>query len=899
MQLREIHIDSFGILRDRHAKGLSSGINVIHGPNEFGKTTLLNFIRRILFGFPDRRFKGNPYRVHGGAAHFGRLVCQLADGKTVIISRREGIDGGPLKILMDNTELSDQKELNRILDGVGGAFYQNVYAIDLDVLGKKESLEEDEVKSHIYGAGLGLGNISLKDIRDEFTGRAEEFFKPAGRNQKIPELHREILTLEQEIRQIKTDLSKYDALVNQRDKLTDTVVLLNSQIRTLEKEQRKLENQRNLFPEFVALVCAEKRLSELEVLPLFTEGAPSELEKLKSKITILDGQIEEETGEVRKLQSERDNLVYDEIIIEKEAAITSLQRNSEKYISASNDIGGVKQERDRLKERTRERIQKLGQGWAEDSVRIFNLSLLQEDKIRLTRDKLGDANRTIDGAKNKLELHRDRKRQESSKRFAAPALLKYAIYSMAALGLISAVLGFNANQTWLAVLSTTVSVIGVGFIIFMLFSKTSSLPDSLEHLYEEELSKAEKDFDELNNEWSNFLESINLDRDSSPDAADQAVVEIKGIKNDLESLDREQRRIQEMHTAIKSVEELHNNVATSFPKSKVSDDVATNIEIFNQILKEAKEAETKKKGIEGQIRRLTTKVGGIKEKKRQAEEELQRYISSTGAKDEDDFKIKCGIFNETEEQKGIIKRSGEIIQKTIGMGEHFDSFIQSVSSTTPDEIVSKLSEIEPQLQELERKRAYADQEIGEKRNEINRLSSNEDLLEKQSELEFKKQRLRDYATDWVIPEIALFVRDKAICQNETIRQPEVIKAAKDIFTNITNQAYSMIIKSAETNEIKIQDAMGRGKSIPEMSRGTKEQLYFAMRLGLIKDYEAKKEPMPIVMDDILVNFDDDRGPFAIKELAKFARDRQVVVLTCHKNALDLYKSLGAKEITFD
>jgi uncharacterized protein YhaN len=899
MQLREIHIESFGTLRDRHAIGLSSGINVIHGPNEFGKTTLLNFVRRILFGFPDRRFKGNPYRVSGGAAHCGRLVCKLANGKTVIISRREGIDGGPLKILMDNTELFDQKELNRILDGIGGGFYQNVYAIDLDVLDKKESLEEDEVKSHIYGAGLGLGNISLKDIRDEFTNRAEEFFKPAGRNQRIPELYREILALEQDIRQIKTDLSKYDALVNDRDKLMDTVVLLNSQIRTLEREQRKLENQRNLFPEFVTLVRAEKRLSELEVLPLFTEGAPSELERWKSQITALDGQIEEETRELRKLQSERDNLLVNQIIIEKEADITSLQRNSEKYISAFNDVGGIEQERDRLRKRTRERIQKLGQGWTEESVKTFNLILLQEDKIHLTRDELSDANRIIDSAKNKLELYRDRKRQESSKTFAAPALLKYAIYSMAVLALIGAVLGFNANQTWLAALSTTVFVIGLGFILFMLFSKTSSLPDSLEHLYEEELFKAEKDFSELKNEWSKFLESINLDRDLSPDAADQALAEIKGIKNDLELLDREEKRIQEMHIAIKSVEKLHNNVATSFPKSKVSNDVATNIAIFNQILNEAKETETKKKGIEVQIRRFNTRIGGTKEKKRQAEAELQRYVSSVGAKGEDDFRIKCGIFNETQEQKGIIKRSKEIIQKTIGMDERYDNFIQSVSSTTPDEIGSKLKEIESQMQELERKRADADQEIGEKRNEINRLSSNDDLLEKQSELEFKKQRLRDYATDWVIPEIALFVRDKAIMQNETIRQPDVIKAAKDIFTNITNHAYSMIIKSAETNEIKIQDAMGGGKSIPEMSRGTKEQLYFAMRLGLIKDYEVKKEPMPIVMDDILVNFDDDRGPFAIKELATFARDRQVIVLTCHKNAIELYKSLGAKEVTLD
>ena len=83
-----------------------------------------------------------------------------------------------------------------------------------------------------------------------------------------------------------------------------------------------------------------------------------------------------------------------------------------------------------------------------------------------------------------------------------------------------------------------------------------------------------------------------------------------------------------------------------------------------------------------------------------------------------------------------------------------------------------------------------------------------------------------------------------------------------------------------------------------MSRGTREQLYFAMRLGLIQVSETKSEPMPVVMDDILVNFDDDRRPAAIEGLAEFSADRQVIVLTCHKNTFDIYESFGARKVAF-
>ena len=44
----------------------------------------------------------------------------------------------------------------------------------------------------------------------------------------------------------------------------------------------------------------------------------------------------------------------------------------------------------------------------------------------------------------------------------------------------------------------------------------------------------------------------------------------------------------------------------------------------------------------------------------------------------------------------------------------------------------------------------------------------------------------------------------------------------------------------------------------ELSRGTAEQLYLALRFGLIEEFARHAEPLPVVMDDILVNFDEAR-----------------------------------------
>ena len=62
MEIREIQIDGFGVFSASKLKGVSSGLNIIYGPNEFGKTTLLEFIRCMLVGFPvkTRQFESSP-----------------------------------------------------------------------------------------------------------------------------------------------------------------------------------------------------------------------------------------------------------------------------------------------------------------------------------------------------------------------------------------------------------------------------------------------------------------------------------------------------------------------------------------------------------------------------------------------------------------------------------------------------------------------------------------------------------------------------------------------------------------------------------------------------------------------------------------------------------------------
>ncbi len=82
------------------------------------------------------------------------------------------------------------------------------------------------------------------------------------------------------------------------------------------------------------------------------------------------------------------------------------------------------------------------------------------------------------------------------------------------------------------------------------------------------------------------------------------------------------------------------------------------------------------------------------------------------------------------------------------------------------------------------------------------------------------------------------------------------------------------------------------KKIPlaYLSRGTQEQLYLAVRLGLIDHFAKQSGKLPLVMDDVLVNADPERAAELASILAEAASRHQIIYLTCHPHTAALLRN---------
>jgi len=142
---------------------------------------------------------------------------------------------------------------------------------------------------------------------------------------------------------------------------------------------------------------------------------------------------------------------------------------------------------------------------------------------------------------------------------------------------------------------------------------------------------------------------------------------------------------------------------------------------------------------------------------------------------------------------------------------------------------------------------------------------------------------------WTRLKLASILVNKTLRICESEKQPKLLKRGSEIFKAITGDAYERLLFPLDDNRIKAERAAGQKIDEDLLSRGTLEQLYLSLRLAHLEVYH-RDETVPLILDDVLVNFDPARAARTVAVLEDFSEstDTQVLFLTCHPRIADLF-----------
>lgn len=172
----------------------------------------------------------------------------------------------------------------------------------------------------------------------------------------------------------------------------------------------------------------------------------------------------------------------------------------------------------------------------------------------------------------------------------------------------------------------------------------------------------------------------------------------------------------------------------------------------------------------------------------------------------------------------------------------------------------------------------------------NLIENNASLAELKLKYEQESAILHSLGKEWLSYAYSEALLDQTMQIYEEEKQPSILLTASELFSLLTGGEYIKIISTIGSNELRVLRKDNRKFEPQFLSRGTVEQLFLAIRYALVKEY-SKQHLLPIILDDIFVNFDEERLDNAIEIVKDFANDQQVIIFTCHPRLTNRLKEL--------
>ncbi len=966
MILRGFEIEGFGIFRGMALTELPTGLTVLLGPNEAGKSTLLAFLRFMLFGFP--RGQQQRYLPLQGGRHGGRLSFEDAEG----IWTLERLQGQPPRLYAPDGRQLGEDALRQRLGGLDGEIFRNVFAFSLFELTNLETLSQDEVRDRLYSAGITGAGRSAASVLQQLRKGAEAYLRPRSREGVINKLSEELLAARRDLAQAMALAGRFEEIEASLGAAEHQAEELERQMAELAARQRHLARLESLYVPWNRLGRLEQEMAEIgepkaisaELVDRIRAGqveserAKAELERVQALAReqaervaaaqkLLDGRLLEAAPAIRAIASEtplqRSRMQRLEQLGRDIAAQRALSAEAAAQIGVEEleDVPPVEQTSLRAVDAKLAGLRELGQA-----------RLQREAEAEGAARRLADAEAALAGAAAEaqgyadvpgvedyhakdaaLARHRDAIERAARRRagLLAPILTALAI-------LVAGLAAAALRATDLMVLAP----LGLLALLVLLFGPPG------------------RDLRRARAEAAQSAGELGLATPLSADAAAQAIADLhaglgrvtaaQAVRERVRTAQAEQGAAlrqraecqERLEAALAAESEARAGLASQLASLGVPSDVSPqHVPSYLsgvQALRAAQEKLGDLLGLQAaedaeiaawQVRaeRILRELGGEPPLFRAAlaeaiaalaapleaalgqetalrlmrEEQLrgEAALAQALARHEEADAVLATAFGEAaladvaafeawrSEREAYERRQHDrdlalaAFRDQVGREEGL--LTAELQDGSPELWLAQSADMARSLEEMKQQRdqlVRESQDLVRLRVEIAESADVPALAGRCAELE---EELRRAAQAWRAQALAQRLLERTLDVYVQSRQPDVLRIASDAFRQITAGVYQEVRQRSDGQGL-VAMAQGGGQKQPEeLSRGTQEQLYLALRLGLAASYGERVAALPLVLDDIAVNFDPKRQAALLDVVARFAREpgRQALFFTCH------------------
>jgi uncharacterized protein YhaN len=754
MKIEQIHVDGFGVWNDKTWGPLGTGLNVFHGPNETGKSTLMAFLRSMLFGFEKR---GSPKRYEpvNGGLQGGWLDLTVADTR-LRLERKPGRHVRGTVAVYAGDAVGDEAALERLLGGTTRTLYHNVFAFGLEELEQFHTLQDSEIAMHISGAGLGIGASRWAAVQKDLEERQSALFLARGQNSTINVAFKELESVRDDLDRTEHQPQDYLTAHETRSRLASELAGLEEQVAEVSRRIEHYAKRLKARPYVERRNKIEARLKELPAVDSFPEGGIERLDlllqqRLRAQQELSRIEVDAEFRRLRRLQ-----LHVDPEDCARRAQVIEALRTLAPRVDAAR--------------------------------RVYTAGVERRDAV----------------AKEKRAV------AESLNNVLPPSAPAFGIF----IGLI-----------WIGVLGLALAqhnfiggILGAVSVVAMFW-------------YRARLSRASA----LKAEVSECSARLNT-----------CEIELRGTEIEAREIESEIRKLTG-RTEI-SQADIDERVAELERLSKINDEA---------------------RSLDEAALRTQTDIDNITQQIQEIDRNIGALLAEAFAANEQEFRERAEIYKQRQQ---LIHELEKIPVEPPEPGMLFDM-------RADEEAAFQAAQAE--LAELDQRLLQARHDSGRVEERITMMEKSEERSRALSRQETILARIDEAAEQWAVITLCRALLDETRKIYETERQPEVLRQASSFFSVMTEGRYARVIAPLDGGDIQVERAGGARLSPQILSRGTAEQLYLSMRLALVREYANHVDPLPVVFDDIFVNFDPSRSRTSFLALRELCSTHQILLFTCH------------------
>jgi uncharacterized protein YhaN len=212
----------------------------------------------------------------------------------------------------------------------------------------------------------------------------------------------------------------------------------------------------------------------------------------------------------------------------------------------------------------------------------------------------------------------------------------------------------------------------------------------------------------------------------------------------------------------------------------------------------------------------------------------------------------------------------------------------TLADVTPESLAASKADAEAQAAGLERQRGELEQTIGRLRSQLEQSGSEEAALAAERESQVRAEAVDGFERYSEL-RLATHALRTAMERHRREHQGPLLERAGELFAALSANKMTGLRAITTEREPYLMGVLPDDREVPVegMSSGQRHQLFLALRLASLERHFATGEPMPLVLDDLLVQLDDTSARAALVILSDIARTTQVLFFTHHHHLLEM------------